>query len=98
MAEDQKPPVELVISVSRVRIGIILLALFWLPIWLLAPFFAAETGTTVAHATLVVGTVQVVFGLIGLIILGRQSIMIVRQTSRRQLPKVVWHIFWSGQV
>ena len=86
------------ISVRRVRIGIILIALFWLPIWLLAPFWAKEAGITIAQATLIVGTVQIILGIVGAIVLGRQSITIVRQTSRRQLPKVAWHIFWSGKV
>jgi hypothetical protein len=86
------------ISVKRVRIGIILIALFWLPIWLLAPLWAKEAGITVTQATLVVGAAQILLGIAGAIVLGKQSITIVRQTSRRQLPKVVWHIFWSGQV
>jgi hypothetical protein len=86
------------ISVRRIRVGIILIVLFWLPIWLLAPIWARHVGITIAQATLIVGTVQVILGIAGAIVLGRQSITIVHQTSRRKLPKVVWHIFWSGKV
>jgi len=86
------------ISVRRIRVGIILVALFWLPIWLLAPVWAKAAGITVAQATLIVGTAQIILGIAGGIVLGRQSIAIVRQTSRRELPKVVWRIFWSGKV
>ena len=86
------------ISVRRVRIGIILIALFWLPLWLLAPIWANKTGITVGQATLIVGTAQVILGIIGFFVLGKQALVIVRRTSRRQLPKVIWHIFWSGKV
>jgi hypothetical protein len=84
------------ISAARVRLGVGLFILFWLPIWLLGPALAEVVGITVAQATLIVGTIQVILGILGFLMIGKQTVMILRHSSRKQAPKIIWHIFWSG--
>jgi hypothetical protein len=99
MAE-QEPAV---ISVWRVRVGIIFFIIFWIPIWLIVPLlgkfvFGSDGAIVNNHVTIIIGTIQGIFGLLGLWLAGKQALTIVRKTSYRKMPKIFWHILWSGQI
>jgi len=91
------------ISVWRVRVGIIFIVIFWIPIWLILPiiakvFFGSEEAIVNNHLTIIIGSIQGIFGLLGLILVGKQAMIIVRKTSYRKMPKIMWHILISGQI
>ena len=87
------------LSPLRLRTGIIMFALWWIPVWLLAPVLVEVLGVgTIAQATIAVALVQTIIGLAGVVIAGKQILAIMRGTSRRDVPKKVWHIFWKGTI
>ncbi len=88
------------ISVTRLRIGVILFVLFWLPAYLLAPVVAAAFGypkdaEAIFKITVVIMGIQTALGIIGFLFAGKQ-VMTLRHVPRKQIPKTVWHLFWHG--
>ena len=88
------------VSVVRLRIGVILFLMFWLPAYLLAPVVAAAFGypknaEAIFKITIVIMGIQTAIGIIGFLFAGKQ-IMTLRHVPRKQLPKTVWHLFWRG--
>ena len=89
------------ISVVRVRVGIVLFLLFWLPVYLLAPAIAALLGKEDdVHArrviTIVLVCVQTVLGLLGVSLAGRELFSTLGKVRRRRLVPVACRIVWSG--
>jgi hypothetical protein len=86
------------VSVFRLRLGLLLIAIWWIPIWLLAPIIAHVTGGPVGSVTIAVAIVQTVIGLFGVLIAGRQAAKIVRHTGWRAVPRKIWHVLWTGRI
>ena len=86
------------VSVFRLRVGVVLIGIFWIPIWLLAPLVAALVNQPVGSVTLTIAIVQTIIGLFGALIAGRQALMIVRHTKMRAAPAVIWHVLWTGKL
>lgn len=86
------------VSVFRLRLGVLLVGFWWIPIWLLAPFVAHVTGRSVGSVTIAVAVVQTVVGLVGVLIAGRQTARIVRHTGWRAVPGRIWHVLWTGRL
>lgn len=86
------------VSVFRLRLGIVLFFLFWLPAYLLAPVVAVAFGDQpdVVQLTIFIMIIQTVIGLAGFVVAGKEVIQLLKQTPRKQILKTVWHIFWSG--
>lgn len=98
--EDQQPPK---VSAFRLRLGIILLLLFWLPIWLLVPVFAriagiASNASEVATLTIIIAAIQTALAVAGVLIAGKEIIPIVRHKSRKQALSEVKYLLIKGQV
>ena len=86
------------VSVFRLRLGVVLIGIWWIPIWLLAPIVAHLVDQPVGSVTLVIAIVQTIIGLIGLLFAGRQTAMIVRHTGFRAVPAKIWHVLWTGRL
>jgi hypothetical protein len=86
------------VSVIRLRLGVALIGVWWIPIWLLGPIIAELTGQPVGSVTLTVAIVQTVIGLIGALLAGRQAAKIVRHTGFRAVPRKIWHVLWTGKI
>jgi hypothetical protein len=90
------------LSATRLRIGFVLIVLFWLPFWLIAPLIytlANVTSATDKSKILVLIIVaQSIMGVLGVIIVGKPIANIVRHTSKRKTPKVIWHTLTSGKI
>jgi hypothetical protein len=89
------------VSVLRVRIGILLFLLWWLPVYLLAPAIADLIGTSsdahlVRTVTIWLVCIQTVIGLIGLYLAGTQLFATLGKVRRRRVLVVAWHIVWTG--
>ncbi len=86
------------VSVFRLRLGIALIGIWWIPIWLLAPLVAKLAGQPVGSVTVTIAIVQTVIGLIGALLAGRQAAKIVRHTGYRAVPGRIWHVLWTGEL
>ena len=86
------------VSVFRLRLGIVLIGIFWIPIWLLAPLVAHFVDQPVGEVTLTIAIVQTVIGLLGVLVAGRQAAKIVRHTPWRAVPGKIWHVVWTGKL
>jgi len=86
------------VSVFRLRLGVVLIGIWWIPIWLLAPIVAHIVSQPVGSVTLIIAIVQTIIGLIGLLIAGRQAAKIVRHTRYRTVPGRIWRVLWTGEL
>ena len=86
------------VSVFRLRLGVVLIGLWWIPIWLLAPLVAHFAHQPVGSVTLAIAIVQTVIGLVGVLVAGRQAAKIVRHTGIRAMPRKIWHVLWTGRL
>jgi hypothetical protein len=86
------------VSVFRLRLGIALIGIWWIPIWLLAPIVAHIVDRPVGSVTVTIAIVQTIIGLIGVLIAGRQAARIVRHTGYRAVPGKIWHVLWTGRL
>ena len=86
------------VSVLRLRIGVAMIGIWWIPIWLLAPIAADLVNQPVGSVTITIAIVQTVIGLIGALLAGRQAARIVRHTGYRAVPGRIWHVLWSGEL
>lgn len=88
-------------SSLRLRIGVIMLLLWFLPFWLLSPYIASlinpsNEESLTAVVTVVIMTVQTIIGLFGAYLAGKETAGIIRNTPRKQVLKTVWSIFRYG--
>jgi hypothetical protein len=97
-AEDRRPHPPEQVSVFRLRLGVLLIGIWWIPIWLLAPLVGRLTGQPVGSVTIVIAIVQTIIGLFGLLVAGRQTAKIVRHTGMRAVPAKIWRVIWSGKI
>ena len=86
------------VSVFRLRLGVLLIGIWWIPIWLLAPLVAHLAGQDVGSVTLTIAIVQTIIGLIGVLLAGRQTAKIVRHTGFRAVPRKIWRVLWTGKL
>jgi len=86
------------VSVFRLRLGVVLIGIWWIPIWLLAPLVAHFLDQPAGSVTLAIAIVQTVIGLIGVLFAGRQALRIVRHTGIRAVPRKIWHVLWAGSL
>ena len=86
------------VSVFRLRLGAVLIGIWWIPIWLLAPLVSHLVDQPVGSVTIAIAIVQTVIGLFGALIAGRQAAKIVRHTPFRAVPGKIWHVLWTGRL
>ena len=86
------------VSVFRLRLGVALIGIWWIPIWLLAPLVAHFADQPTGSVTIAIAIVQTIIGLIGVLIAGRQAAKIVRHTGFRAVPTKIWHVLWTGRL
>jgi hypothetical protein len=85
------------VSVFRLRLGLVLIGIWWIPIWLLAPVVAHVVDQPVGSVTITIAIVQTIIGLFGALIAGRQAAKIVRHTGFRAVPRKIWQVLWTGK-
>jgi len=86
------------VSPARLRAGVFLILLWWIPVWLAAPVIAEVTGLDVQAALVGLVVVQTVVGVLGAIVAGRQITRILRGVPRKQMLPTVWRVFRAGTV
>jgi hypothetical protein len=86
------------VSVFRLRLGVVLIGIFWIPIWLLAPLVARLLDESTGSVTITIALIQTVIGLIGVLIAGRPTLNLVRHTKMRAVPGKIWRVVWTGKL
>lgn len=85
----------------RVRIGILLFLLWWLPFYLLSPAIAELLGMgDDAEARRVITVwivcIQTLLGVTGAYLAGKELFATLGNVRRRRLLPLAWRIVWSG--
>lgn len=89
-------------KIFRLRLGIGLFILSWLPIAQVYLIIAHNHGQLTSDKDsqtfrLTIWTIQFVIGLIGIWLAGQVAIKAAKQDGWRQTPKKIWRLFWSGE-
>lgn len=79
----------------RIRIGVSLVVLSWLPFAQLAIWLTSASGDQADRLRVAIWGVQVVVGLVGVAIAGAQTIEIAKRVGWRKSPGVVWNLLRS---
>lgn len=99
--EDPKVPNKQV-SARRLRVGIVMIVLFWLPFWLIAPALdkiaGANTATEKHNIFLAVVLLQSLLGIMGVVIAGKTVLDVVRHTKRKRIFIVLWRTLKTGEM
>jgi hypothetical protein len=86
-------------SAMRLRIGFFLIMLWWIPVWAAAPTISKAIGTTdVALVTTVIIVIQTLIGLGGFLIVGKPIAAIVKKTSFKKAPGIIFYAIIHGKI
>jgi hypothetical protein len=90
------------ISPTRLRVGIIIWILSWMPFPTLIVHFLHDHGKATSSkdtsaAYLILWGAQICIGLIGLWLAGKETLTLAKADGWRALPKKLWRIIWRGQ-
>jgi hypothetical protein len=79
----------------RIRVGVSLVVVSWLPIAQLVIWLTSPSGDQADRLRLAIWGVQIVIGLIGVAIAGRETIRIAKSVGWRKSPRAVWNLLRS---
>jgi uncharacterized membrane protein YeaQ/YmgE (transglycosylase-associated protein family) len=89
------------ISATRLRVGVVLLLIWFIPFWALAPWIARSLGWS-DHAGvelgIVISIVQTLIGIVGAFTGGKAATALVKGTPFKEVPARAWHIVWTGNM
>ncbi|MBV1855104.1 hypothetical protein [Catellatospora tritici] len=85
-------------TVVRLRAGIGLVILSWLPIAQVVIWTTGLSGGTAEEFRLSVWVVQVLIGFVGLALAGVAAKAAVKAAGWRRLPRTLWRMFWTGRL
>jgi hypothetical protein len=87
---------------TRIRIGVALIFLWWIPFWLVTGLIIkADDIHKAAHqrnvliATIVI---QSILGIIGAFLVGKTMVSHMKHQKFRKFPKIAWQLFKSGKI
>lgn len=88
------------VSLFRLRLGIVLFILWWIPIYLTLPLIDTELNLTTKKSQTIVAlailTIQGIIGIIGLLLVGKELALTLKRVKTKKLPITVWRMIWSG--
>jgi hypothetical protein len=82
-------------SAFRIRVGVIMVLLSWMPFAQLAVWLTSATGSQAAHLRAVIWGLQILVGLAGVVLAGRETSQIAKRVGWRKSPGVMWKILRS---
>jgi hypothetical protein len=85
-------------SVIRLIIGVLLILIWWLPLWTIGPQLSLILGFDPNHTRIIIIGVQTVIGFIGAFIVGKQVAAIVKKTPLKKRPGVIWKALRYGSI
>ncbi len=85
----------------RLRVGVLLIIISWLPIAQLSLWVAHNNGKlqteeASTHFRLSVWTIQILIGFIGVWLVGKLAVQAARQNGVKKTPTELWRLFKSG--
>ena len=91
------------VSPLRLRVGVILILLWWTPFWLLAPYITNSVSglsnpPSVTEVTTIIVVVQTIIGLIGFWVAGTGVKSIIKGSTKRHALGAIWSIFVHGEI
>ena len=86
------------ISATRLRVGVFLILLWWIPVWLAAPVIGEAFGLEVKDVAVALAVVQTVVGALGTLVAGKQITRILRGVPRKQMLPTVWRVLRHGSL
>ncbi len=89
------------IDLFKLRAGVFLIFIWWIPLYVLIPAAAAANGsgsTAVSQTqiTVIIILVQSILGVIGFFLIGKSLAGVLKKVKFKYMPKVFWRMFWSG--
>jgi len=84
------------VSPARLRVGVVLVFLWWIPVWLAAPLIAEAFGLDGHDVLVALVIVQTFVGLAGVLVIGRQVARIMTGIPARRMLPTVWRVFRRG--
>lgn len=85
-------------SPTRLRVGIFLVFLWWIPVWLAAPVIADVFGLDGQDVLIGLIVVQTIVGLFGVLVVGRQIAQIMKGIPARRMLPTVWYVLRHGKI
>ena len=85
----------------RLRLGILLMALSWVPFAQILIYIAQNNGKLTSSSSantfrLVVWGIQIVVGLVGVALVGKLAVEEAKKTGWRKTPRRLWQLFRYG--
>jgi hypothetical protein len=81
----------------RIRLGVGMVVLSWLPIAQVVIALGSVSGSHAEALRLAIWGVQIVIGLVGVVVAGKPTIDIVKQVGWRRAPRVLWSLLWRAE-
>ena len=90
-------------SPVRLRVGVLLILLWIVPFWALAPYIANSLSggsktPSVADVTTIIVAVQTVLGLLGFWVAGAAVKSIIKGSTKRHALGAIWSILLHGEI
>ena len=79
----------------RIRVGVLMVLLSWMPFAQLAVWLTSATGSQADRLRTVIWGVQIVVGMVGVVLAGRETVRIAKSVGWRKSPAVVWRLLRS---
>ncbi|GAB4055440.1 hypothetical protein GCM10028775_50110 [Catellatospora paridis] len=83
-------------AVLRLRAGVGLIVVSWLPIAQVVIWTAGLSGHAADDTRLWIWSVQWLVGFVGLALAGVAAKTAIKAAGWRKLPRTLWHMFWTG--
>lgn len=90
------------ISLFRLRLGVFLIFIWWIPIYLAIPALVASLNLNSSNAqtiiTISVIVIQTILGIIGFVVVGKSVASSIKEVKFKYVPNVFWHMIWNGDI
>jgi hypothetical protein len=81
----------------RIRIGVLLILISWLPIAQVLIWASGASSDQADRVRLVTWSIQILIGLVGVAVAGRETVRLAKSVGWRRLPRAVWVLLRSPQ-
>jgi hypothetical protein len=95
MADMSQSALERTANPLRIRIGIGLILISWLPIAQILIWAFSVPSDQADHVRLVTWSIQILIGFVGVAVAGRETVRLAKSVGWRQLPRAVWTLLRS---
>jgi hypothetical protein len=79
----------------RIRIGVSLVVVSWLPVAQVTIWLTSPSSSQADRIRAAIWGVQILIGMVGVIVAGRETIRVAKSVGWRKSPRVLWTLFRS---